>query len=544
MDRTVGTDARRAGWVWPTTGWSLFVVISIAYVAGSELAFRLADEAGMQAVLFVPAGVTAGALLRVDRSQWWIVLVAAAGAELVQDLRADLGLSSIGFVAANVVEPLVGALAVSAAVRAPIDLSFRRHIGAFLGFSVALGPMIGGAIGGVTDAAGGDEFLRTFLEWWLGDAVGVLLVGGLVLVWRSSPDQRPVHSPWGVVLVAASMAGTVAVLALSDLPLLFVVLTGVVVAGAQFGTRAVAVTSVAVAVTIAVWLVFEQGGVFAGMSDATALVLAKLKLVVFTSAGLVVAAEVVERERLSAAASRLQAEAAAEHAVVERLQQLLLPPEFMRGDHFDGYGSYLAGTSRLGVGGDWYDVSALPDGRVLVTVGDVVGRGAAAAAVMGRLRAVVSVLAVDAPDAGALLASVDSRIDGVLNALGTTLWVGLYEPRRARLSYASAGHPPGFVLTTTGVFRLDGALSPPLGLAPHATKQSRDVELGHGCTLVLYTDGLIERRREILDVGLAELQRLLDGMHHETPERLVHALEPNRHDDDTVILAVRLGCVN
>src|SRR5690606_18301832 len=148
-------------------------------------------------------------------------------------------------------------------------------------------------------------------------------------------------------------------------------------------------------------------------------------------------------ERLTEAATRLRAEAAAEHAIVNRLQRLLLPPERIGGRHHTAFGPYSAGTGALGVGGDWYDVAALPDGRVFVTVGDVVGRGASAAAVMARLRAVMLVLAPRADDAGALLGQLDRHIHQMIDALGTTAWAGLYDPEREQLSYASCGHLPG-----------------------------------------------------------------------------------------------------
>src|SRR5690606_28514121 len=157
--------------------------------------------------------------------------------------------------------------------------------------------------------------------------------------------------------------------------------------------------------------------------------------------------------------------------IVNRLQRLLLPPERIGGRHHAAFGSYFAGTGALGVGGDWYDVAALPDGRVFITVGDVVGRGAAAAAVMARLRAVMLVLAPPAEDAGALLAHLDQHIDHMIDALGTTVWAGLYDPAQEQLSYASAGHLPGFLIPRDGdVVRLDHKVGAPLGVDPAAAK--------------------------------------------------------------------------
>lgn len=525
------------------TALALFAVVVAGYLLGSELAFRLADAADLQAVLFIPAGITVGALVRTSPRRWPYLLLAAALAEFIQDLRAGLSASeTLGFVAANVTEPLLAAVALRRLVGPALDLSLRRHVGAFLACAVVGAPLIGALIGALSDAAlGGDDFDGTFVQWWLGDGLGVLLVASLILAWSGEPDRTRVFGVWWVPMLAANVVGIGAVMVATDLPLLFLVLTGIVVAGAQFGVRAVALTAAAVTATIAVCMVFEDGALLAGMSDADAVIIIKLKLLVFTSAGLVVAAEVFERERITAAAARLRAEAEAEHAIVRRLQRLLLPPEHVSGPHHEAFGSYLAGTSSLGVGGDWYEVTELPDGRVFITVGDVVGRGGPAAAVMARVRAVMSVLAARAADAGELLTALDEHVDQMINAFGSTVWAGLYDPWAGELSYASAGHPPGFLLPAgRGVTRLDGQVSTPLGVTAGEPKPATIVRLEGDATIVLYTDGLVERRGESINVGLDRLEealRRVDGR-AAYPEQLVTALLPPTHEDDTVVLAV------
>jgi integral membrane sensor domain MASE1 len=525
------------------TGLPLFGLVLVGYLVGSELAFRLADAADLAAVLFIPAGITVGALLRASLRQWPLVLAAAAIGELVQDLRSGLALyESLGYVAANTIEPLLAAVVLRQLI-GHVDLSFRRHTFAFLGIAVAGAPTVGALIGAFTNMALGEhDFAETFAQWWLGDALGVLLVASLILAWHSTPDRNRLTGLLGIPLVAFSIAGTALVMVLTDLPLMFVVLTGVVVAGAQFGVRAVTVTAIAVAATIAVTMLFESGSLLAGTSDGMGVIIIKLKLLVFSSGGLVVAAEVYERERMTEDATRLRAEAAAEHAIVNRLQRLLLPPEHISGKNYEAYGSYHAGTSALGVGGDWYEVADLPDGRVFITVGDVVGSGAPAAAVMARLRAVMLILAARADSAADLLTEVDQHIEQVIDALGTTVWAGLYDPRTQRLSYASAGHLPGFVLRgSDDVVRLDTQVGPPLGVTPHEVKPGGVVCIEGPATVFLYTDGLVERRGETIDAGIERLeQRLrLIGQAY-APEQLVVSLIPSDHDDDTVALAVAL----
>lgn len=522
----------------------LFGLVFVGYLAGSEVAFRLADAADLSAVLFVPAGITVAALIRNPVRRWPVVLVAAAVAEMIQDLRADLGVgASVGFAFANCLEPLVGALAVTSVVRRRLDLHVVRDLWVFLVGAVAGGPLVGAFTGAVVDRTiGGDAFFETFWQWWLGDAVGVLLIGSLILTWNADEPRRSTTSPLGLLLVVASVASAIVLLAVSDLPLLFLVLTGVVVAGALFGARTVAVTSVVVAASIAVWLVFEDGSLFAGQSPGTALVVVKLKVFVFGVAGLVVAAEVAERERATVATAELRTLAMAEHGVVERLQRLLLPPERMSGPHHDAVGLYLAARSELGVGGDWYEVAELVDGRVFVAVGDVVGGGAPAAAVMSRLRAVSRALAADAASAGALLRSLEHHLRGFGDALGTTVWLGVYEPADRSLTFTSAGHPPAFLLTGSAAERLAVAPNPPLGLDTVAAKNEARLRIPEGAALLLYTDGLIERRREPLDTGLERLEGVLRGVEVTVePRAVVDAMHTDGPADDTVVLVVRLG---
>jgi len=524
----------------------LFALVFVGYAAGAEVAFRLADMSDLNAVFFVPAGITLGALLRSDRRLWPWVLAAAAAGEILQDLRVGLGTAeALGFAAANVVEPLLAAIAIERLVGAPLDLSYRKHVGWFLTCGVAGAPAVGALIGAtVGRAAGNDDFSATFMQWWLGDALGVLLVATLILVWQGgAPGRASLASPWGAALLLASVGGTVLVMAATDLPLLFVVLTGVVVAAAQFGVRAVAVTSAAVAVTIAVCLLFEHDPLLTGVSQADAVIVFKLKLLVFSTGGLVVAAEVFERVRMTEAAAASRAEVAAERVLVGRLQHLLLPPEQAGGTHFDAYGSYLAGAASLGVGGDWYDVAGLPDGRVFMAVGDVVGHGERAAAVMARLRAAMFVSAPQAADAGELLSMLDAHTDRIVESFGTTVWAGMYDPASQCLTFASAGHPPGYLIAPgRRPTRLAHPVATPLGVTPGEPKPSARLTLAGPATIVLYTDGLIERRGETLDVGLTRLERRLRFATHVAtrPQRVVETLRPRTHDDDTVILAVTL----
>lgn len=555
----------------PSSGIGLFAVVLVGYLAGSWIAFWLADRTDLSAVFFPPAGVTVGALLTTRRQRWPYVLAAAVLGELTMDLRSGLGLAeSIGFVAANGLEPLAGATLVRWAVRERLDLSVVRHLVGYVGGAAVGGPVLGAVLGSAAAVGFGDNsYLSTVWQWWLGDALGVLLVATVIVAWHI-PARRRRHDGrwvWSASLAVVTAGATVGILSRTDMPLLFLALTGIVVSGALFGVRAAAATALVAAVAAGLWLPFETGTLFGALDPGTALVIVKLKFLVFETSGLLVGAELAERERLTVAAVEMQEEAVLQRATVERLQRLLLPPEYQTGRDFEAAGLYIAATSELGVGGDWYESTDLPDGRVFVAVGDIVGHGAVAAASMGRLRMLANLCAVEAADAADLLRRLESRAGWMVDVFASTAWFGLFDPSTRLLSFASAGHPPAYVVvgsdvglglmgealgggaalgqvgTGRVVRRLVCSPNVPLLVRPEGPKLAAEALLPAGATLVMYTDGLIERRGETLDDGMARLELALSGLGEGPvrPERVWAAVRDrvaSPSDDDTIVLTV------
>jgi integral membrane sensor domain MASE1 len=523
----------------------LFVVVLVGYGLGSWLAFGLIDLTGLGAVFYIPSGITLAALVSTPRRLWWVVLAAAAVAEAGMDVAmADYHLFQVaGFVVANVAEPLVGA-SIIRRLFPRLDLARRGHVLAFLGGAVVAGPFVGAVVGASVDRAfGGDGYWATLGHWWIGDSLGVLLVGGALLVWRASPDHRPIRSVWGFVLIAGSVALSVAAFWLTGLPVGFVVVVGFVVAGVVFGVRAVAVVALIIAGTIAGSVIFERG-VFFGFAAPTELVLVQIQLGVLVAAGFVVAAEASERDRAASAAVLLAARTATEHHILEQLQRLLLPEEEVAGDHVRAVGVYLPASEAEGLGGDWYDVIQLPDRRWVISVGDAVGHDVAAAAAMGQLRVAASVLSMEADSPGGVIEQLSTFAGQVRGATGSTYWIGFFDPAARTISYASAGHPPGFLMTEDSLIRLDGALGPPVGVITSDSRPSAVVGVPGAATLVLYTDGLIERRGEPIDAGLSRLETALGsrGAGHTTdaPSGVLEEMMGDVFYDDTVLLWARL----
>ncbi len=233
-----------------------------------------------------------------------------------------------------------------------------------------------------------------------------------------------------------------------------------------------------------------------------------------------------------------------ERTMAEMLQRSLLPQRLPDIPELDVAARYLPGTAGLAVGGDWYDLLPLPDGRVLLAIGDVVGHGVMAAAAMGRARAAAQLCALTEVGPGELLTRLNTFFAADGEASMLTLFVALHEPFTGRLEYANAGHPPPLVRDAAGGVRfLDGTTGAPLGADPmHAYGQHVD-ELGPGASLVLYTDGLVERRNESLDVGLSRLRHAVQAGPEDLADLLAHLLTVMLPEagagDDVALLVVR-----
>ncbi|MEU9244253.1 SpoIIE family protein phosphatase [Streptomyces sp. NPDC048385] len=237
---------------------------------------------------------------------------------------------------------------------------------------------------------------------------------------------------------------------------------------------------------------------------------------------------------------------ARERQVAVTLQEAMLhSPDLTR--HTDIAVRYLPAAGSLNVCGDWYDVVDLPGDGFAVAVGDVVGHGLEAAAVMGMLRSALSavVRALREPARSLEVLGLYSRsVDG---ALATTALQAVIDSRDRRITYSSAGHPPPVLLHPDGTCDLlDQATDPPLGARPqHAARLQASLSYRTGDTLVLYTDGLIERRGEDIDAGLHRLTDTLAGYGRYGTERLADALLArlgvvSGARDDIALIIVRL----
>jgi PAS domain S-box-containing protein len=206
---------------------------------------------------------------------------------------------------------------------------------------------------------------------------------------------------------------------------------------------------------------------------------------------------------------------------------------------------YRPASRPLQVGGDWYDVVDLDDGRVALIVGDCVGHGLAAATVMGQLRSACRALLIGESSPSAALAALDRFAMRLPGARCTTAFCAVLTPATGELVYSSAGHPPPIMALADGTtILLDGGRGLPMALRPDWIRPEARVTMPTRATLLLYTDGLVERRGVSMDDGMALAADLVQGGRSqaldEVANDLMFRLEPTGgYPDDVAMLLYR-----
>jgi serine phosphatase RsbU (regulator of sigma subunit) len=217
--------------------------------------------------------------------------------------------------------------------------------------------------------------------------------------------------------------------------------------------------------------------------------------------------DVTEQKRAEEALRTTRERLASERRAVDVLQESLIRPAFPELSDFDIAARYLAAYSDTEIGGDWYDAFALPDGRVMLAVGDVSGHGLSAARLMAKLRHATRAYACIDDDLSLLFARLDSFLIQFRDDIQiATLLVARLEPETGSLELVSAGHLPPLLLREHDSVFVDLAPGLPLG-APHdANAVTTRAVLEPGQAMLLFTDGLVERRTSGLDEGLDRLR--------------------------------------
>ncbi|MDT0465469.1 SpoIIE family protein phosphatase [Streptomyces gibsoniae] len=260
-----------------------------------------------------------------------------------------------------------------------------------------------------------------------------------------------------------------------------------------------------------------------------------------------IAAELYVRAReLQRLNQELRQAHARERQVAVTLQEAMLDdPDLLRYENIAV--RYLPATTSLNVCGDWYDIVDLPPDLYSVAVGDVVGHGLHAAAVMGMLRSALSAAIRALPSPAQALEILGLYARSIEGATAATAVKVLIDPRTRLIIYSNAGHPPPVLLHRDGTCELlDQATDPPLGARPHhVPRPQASMSYAQGDTLVLYTDGLIERRDEDIYTGLDHLTKALAQDTTLAPDQLADTLlarlgVANGASDDIALIVIRL----
>jgi serine phosphatase RsbU (regulator of sigma subunit)/anti-sigma regulatory factor (Ser/Thr protein kinase) len=237
-----------------------------------------------------------------------------------------------------------------------------------------------------------------------------------------------------------------------------------------------------------------------------------------------------------------------EHLIAQTFQRSLLPERLPEIPGLSVAARYLPAREEAKVGGDWYDVLELPGDSVGLVMGDVVSHGIRAASIMGQIRSAIRAYALDRESPGGTLTKLNTVVRGLdKRETATAVYFALDLVERT-FCFASAGHPPPLVIDPAGDARfLEEGRSVPLGA--HAGTRYREavVRLEPGSTIVLYTDGLVERRGSSLNQGLERLVSEASGRPAEPEslcDRLIGALVGDQPPpDDVALLAAHVGTV-
>jgi len=235
-----------------------------------------------------------------------------------------------------------------------------------------------------------------------------------------------------------------------------------------------------------------------------------------------------------------------ERTIARRFQEASLPSTLPSCGDLVLSADYRPGNSEATIGGDWYDAFALDDGRIGITIGDVIGKGLEAAVTMATLRQSMRAAASLLPNANAMLGVAERTIGELPAQTYATALAAIYDPQRRELTFASAGHPAPLLRLAGGRIEELRAAGTMLGLGEAHLEQAT-MSVPHGSALIFFTDGLTEATRDI-DDGYRRLRAALadpDVQAAENPARAIveHVLDRGQATDDIAVLVVEASPV-
>ncbi len=534
-----------AGWV-RTLG--LFLAVLVGYLAGALLSYKAFGASELGPAFFPPAGVTVAAMLLSPRRRWPAVVAAIVIAEVAVDLYAGFEHTAIaGYVAADCVEPLVGASVALAWRKGVPDLRRRRDLLRFVAGAGLAGPSVGGLIGGGAVAVHyGVGWPSAALHWFAADAIGVLVVAAPILLWPKQFGvlrQRPAEA-FGILGTTAALSWLAIWTGLSPSLLILPVLAWAALRLDVLGAAlAGAAAAFAANLRAASGLSLFEG---VNLSPAGRLALIQVLIAVNVLLAMLIAQESAARREAARgrAVERLERRRLQSMAQVLRSAAHPEAPADVPGVEYQAF--YRAAEGADGLGGDWYSVLPLGAHQIYLAVGDVVGHGLKAVEDMAQLRSAGNAYAHQGLRPAELLTELNRFAGHVTRGEFATTLVALLDQPAGTLTYASAGHPPALLrrADTGTVVRLDRASGPVLGPLDDVTYGEATVIVRPGDVVVLYTDGLVEHGHRQVGVGIDHLERVLASWPPEAlldSDALAADVAPWPHPDDVCLLVLRVG---
>jgi serine phosphatase RsbU (regulator of sigma subunit) len=231
-----------------------------------------------------------------------------------------------------------------------------------------------------------------------------------------------------------------------------------------------------------------------------------------------------------------------QRGIAQTLQHALLPDALPQFTGLQVSARYIPAASGIDVGGDWYDVVAAEDGRVLLVIGDVSGHGLQAATTMAMLRHAALAYAAEDPRPASVLAKLSDFVNSGAHDYFATVLCALIDVAGHRMTIASAGHIAPLLVDEGEGRYVEFKVNVPIGVTRESDYQETTVSVPPKSTLVAFTDGLVERRTEVLDTGLARLRDTATAQKL-PPEDLVATLTSELasedHNDDTAIVVIQ-----
>ena len=513
------------------------LVLALVYFASAKLGLELAFASPSVTAIWPPTGIALAALVLGGRGLWPGVLLGAFLANVTTDVPVY---TAAGIAVGNTLEAVVGASLLDRVGFRP-TLVRLRDIFALVVLAAVVSTTVSATIG-VASLSVGDSLsqgaLSTWRIWWLGDMGGDLLVAAAIFVLVTHWPYRDLPGS-----VAEGLALSVALVGIEwlvfshDVPAVYLAFPIIVWAALRFLQPGASVAALAFAI-IAVSFTADESGPFFRRSQDDGLLLAQSFSAIVGLTGLILAAVTFQRRG---------AERRARH-LAHDLQAELLPPKLPEIPQFEAAGWYRAGMKGQDVGGDFYDVFNVGPGRWIAVIGDVCGKGPEAASLTALARYTLRAVARQATGPSAVLQALN---DAILEQRSdrrftTAVLVQLdFGSPTLGVDLSNGGHPPPLLVRSQGeVEEVIGEAGTLLGIYPDPGLVDQPVELLPGDSLVLFTDGLAERRDPDDDAPgrIREVLRANASLGaSETAARLgqLALADGGKPDDDVAVVVLR-----